>query len=80
MDRSPVSETSVSRFGSLEAGKMEIRLVGSLRRRMLKLPKAFQQILLEDLEGTVEGRLRVLEGTLEGRARAAERVQDLAKP
>jgi len=51
---------------------MEIRLFGTLRKRMLRLPKYLQKILLEDLEGTVEGRLRVLEGTLEGRARALE--------
>jgi hypothetical protein len=48
---------------------MEIRLLGTLRKRMLTLPKYLQKILMEDLEGTVEGRLRVLEGTLEGPTR-----------
>jgi len=51
---------------------MEIRLLGALRRRMLRLPKCLQKILMEDLEGTVEGRLRVLEGTLGGRGRVVE--------
>ena len=41
--------------------ELEIKLLGSLRKRMLRLPKGLQEILLEDLEGTVEGRARVRE-------------------